>query len=104
MGKKSEKKKDVALTKAQLQESVSKPLRFQDGEDGRVKQVTPPEEAAPATVQMTGVRDTAGITHRFLRVRARITCQFLRPDLGQIRTRRLSRTGGIPEVFRGFCD
>jgi len=66
MSKKSEKKKDVALTKAQLQESVSKPLRFQDGEDGRVKQVTPPEEAAPATVQMTGVRDSAGITRRFL--------------------------------------
>ena len=60
------KKKDRALTKAQLQRPESKPLLFRDGEDGRVEQVTPPEEAAPATVQMTGVRDTAGVTARFL--------------------------------------
>ena len=39
-----------------------------------------------------------------LRVRAKISSQNWRPDLGQIWLRRLSKTTGIVALFRGFCD
>jgi hypothetical protein len=39
-----------------------------------------------------------------LRVRAKISSQNWSPDLGRIWLRRLSKTGGIVALFRGFCD
>ncbi len=40
----------------------------------------------------------------YLRVRAKITSQSSRSDLGQIWLFRLSKTTGIVALFRGFCD
>jgi ABC-type branched-subunit amino acid transport system ATPase component len=39
-----------------------------------------------------------------IRVRAKISSQNWRPDLGRIWLRRLSKTTGIVALFRGYCD